>query len=540
MTKYLTLVAPRRPTLQSSKNVSARGQPTDAKNGFGPNFDWAAFQQTDELQDQVVRLTKELEQKIDENEKLSDAVLTLTKELELNESQGNTEVAKNLAKKNKEWRLLVQKKEAEVYRLKTELQELRDGGEVGRAQPAPREKTQDEKDEQITELKSSVKEWKERYKTVSMNKIDFRKKIHDANAQAQKARKLLIEEVGDEKVVQELLDSRSRSKKDTAKWRGRAQQISILQSKVRELKKKLGGGPKKGAPLSFQERQEQNVTKAAERKKFQEQLAREQEATAEAQSKIATLKRKYDASRARSKILEKNVHKMKEQIKVLLAKSDSDDKYIDRLKKNLAKNTQRMESTLATSVMKPKEALDIRGQLKEKDRVIARQAQQMAKLQTKLGSARASTAEDFKTAVQSWDFADKERQIVTLTAQNKKQAEILQHYAQTLQDAKIKIASVTEGRDEMDRKFEVLKKRLENRKTIKPVTKDQIQKLNEKIATMSDDLSRMKAARERDVAHYEREVQLARELLEEQKQAIQADREAMKKKFMQAMKNIQG
>lgn len=524
----------------SSKNVSARGQPTDAKNGFGPNFDWAAFQQTDELQDQVVRLTKELEQKIDENEKLSDAVLTLTKELELNESQGNTEVAKNLAKKNKEWRLLVQKKEAEVYRLKTELQELRDGGEVGRAQPAPREKTQDEKDEQITELKSSVKEWKERYKTVSMNKIDFRKKIHDANAQAQKARKLLIEEVGDEKVVQELLDSRSRSKKDTAKWRGRAQQISILQSKVRELKKKLGGGPKKGAPLSFQERQEQNVTKAAERKKFQEQLAREQEATAEAQSKIATLKRKYDASRARSKILEKNVHKMKEQIKVLLAKSDSDDKYIDRLKKNLAKNTQRMESTLATSVMKPKEALDIRGQLKEKDRVIARQAQQMAKLQTKLGSARASTAEDFKTAVQSWDFADKERQIVTLTAQNKKQAEILQHYAQTLQDAKIKIASVTEGRDEMDRKFEVLKKRLENRKTIKPVTKDQIQKLNEKIATMSDDLSRMKAARERDVAHYEREVQLARELLEEQKQAIQADREAMKKKFMQAMKNIQG
>jgi len=209
------------------------------ENGFGPNFDWSNFEKTNKLQDQVEQLQKDLVEKLEENEQLSDAVLTLTKELELAESQDQTEVAKNLAKKNKEWRTLAQKKEAEVHRLRAEVKRLTDGGTIEKA--SVKEKTKDEKDIEIDQLKAQTKEWKDRYKTISMSHIDFRKQLTALKSQTLKAKKLLIEEIGDEKIVEELMDTKG--DKGPPKWRGRAQQILMLQSKVRDLKKKLEMSP---------------------------------------------------------------------------------------------------------------------------------------------------------------------------------------------------------------------------------------------------------------------------------------------------------
>ncbi|GAB5357480.1 hypothetical protein AAMO2058_000378500 [Amorphochlora amoebiformis] len=63
-----------------NENLSEEFNNQDA--GFGPNFDWEKFEQTNKLQDKILH-----------------AVLTLTRELEIAESQDQTDLAKNLARK---------------------------------------------------------------------------------------------------------------------------------------------------------------------------------------------------------------------------------------------------------------------------------------------------------------------------------------------------------------------------------------------------------------------------------------------------------
>jgi len=481
-------------------------------NGFGPNFDWKNFEQTNKLQDQVEELQSQLAEKLDENDKLSEAVLTLTKELELAEAQDSTEVAKNLAKKNKEWRDLAQKKDAEVFRLKAEIKRLSAGGKP--VMPKAKPKSKREEDAEMESLKSQVKEWKERYKSISMSHINYRKQMSDLKAQTAKAKKVLSMEIGDDKLVQELLDGKSDNKGNVPKWRGRAQQIQMLQSKIRELKKKAGspGSTRSGGKaMSFQDRVEANVAKSAETRKFQEQLAKEKETAAKARDDADQMKRKYDAAKARKTVLEKNVRSMKEQLKVMLSKSDDDDKLIDELKNQLQKKNEQIGSIMAES-KKPGSATMVNEKLKERERQLARQSQKIAKLQIELNTIKNSNQNGFKASVQEWDFTEKERQIQTLTHQNQKQAEIIKLFNTTMGDLKTKLAHSEKSRDELSRKMETLKKRLENRRSIKPVSKDQIVALNQKIEEKDHELIRLKTEYARDLEHQQQELKLSRDL----------------------------
>jgi len=279
------------------------------------------------------------------------------------------------------------------------------------------------------------------------------------------------------------------------------------------------------------------VAKSAEARRFQEQLAKEKAATEKALEDADTMRRKYDASKARIKVIDKNLKSLKEQMKILLAKSDDDDRLIDQLKRQAeAKASKLMQMTRAQS--QHGSTTDLSQKLQDSQRALARQSQIIAKLQSKLQNVKHSTQEDFKTSVQDWDFTEKERQIQTLTKRNEKQAEILQLFNKSMAELKSQLSHSEKCRDELSRKMETLKKRLENRRTIKPVSKDQIAALTQKLNEKEDELHRLRTEYTRDIDHHHKEMEIAKEMTEEQVQMYKADRNAMQQKFVEIMKKL--
>ncbi|MBN3294504.1 CCD13 protein, partial [Polypterus senegalus] len=166
-------------------------------------------------------------------------------------------------------------------------------------------------------------------------------------------RQVLANEVGEEVSIQQLVGS-------PGSWRGRAQQILVLQNKVRDLEQQLGqSSQRKRTSLSVEEEmlglaalhkaplQERNQSRIRsmekERKEAVERLATDFEAL---QKEFEEQKKKLDASKARNQVLGSEVKSLKSQICTLLEKGRHDDELVDALLKQ-QKQMQELVSRLS-------------------------------------------------------------------------------------------------------------------------------------------------------------------------------------------------
>ncbi|KAM6315114.1 coiled-coil domain-containing protein 13 [Aegotheles albertisi] len=280
----------------------------------------------------------------------------------------------DLAKKNREITAEVESEKAKVKQLNNKVKELEKelqtaverihslgGGDAGIKQSALKmiEGNLGESPE--------VKALQEKLTTANFKVMDYRNQLQSAKQELKMTQKLLANEIGEDVSIQSLLTN-------SGSWRGRAQQILVLQSKVRELENQLSQNKTKTSLSEIDEEllalidprklpaQEKNLLKIRslekEKKETLEKLTGEHEALQKSHEEV---KRKLDASKARNKILCGEVKSLKGQIVTLLEKGKHDDELIDALLSQ-QKQMQDILKHLSQQDEKNKEPQQILGQ----------------------------------------------------------------------------------------------------------------------------------------------------------------------------------
>ncbi|XP_044281109.1 coiled-coil domain-containing protein 13 isoform X2 [Varanus komodoensis] len=186
-------------------------------------------------------------------------------------------------------------------------------------------------------LSPEIKALQDKLTATSLKLSECRNQLQTTKQELKMTQKLLASEAGEDVSVQSLLSS-------PGSWRGRAQQILVLQGRVRELENQLGHSKSRTSQgsgdeeaLSFTDSrkksaQEKNLQRIRslekEKKEALEKLTGEYSAL---QKEHEEVKRKLEGSKARSKVLSSEVKTLKEQISTLLDKGKHDDELIDAL-----------------------------------------------------------------------------------------------------------------------------------------------------------------------------------------------------------------
>ncbi|XP_076433546.1 coiled-coil domain-containing protein 13 isoform X5 [Peromyscus maniculatus bairdii] len=284
------------------------------------------------LEDEIQQLRSELRETVDENGRLYKLlkerdfeIKHLKKKIEEDRFAftGATGMAGDLvatkivelSKKNRGLMAESESAKARVKQLTNRIQELEHELQMAPARP-PAKGTTDTEDKPLRTQTGDralpetpeVKALQDRLAATNLKMSDLRNQIQSAKQELRMAQKVLANEVGEDVNIQQLLAS-------PGTWRGRAQQILVLQSKVRELEKQLGQRQNKTAASSSSElpvnpdprkltAQEKNLLRIRSLEKDKqeswEKLASERDTL---QTELEELKRKFEGMRSRNKVL---------------------------------------------------------------------------------------------------------------------------------------------------------------------------------------------------------------------------------------------
>ncbi|XP_039222718.1 coiled-coil domain-containing protein 13 isoform X2 [Crotalus tigris] len=188
-----------------------------------------------------------------------------------------------------------------------------------------------------TTMSPEVKALHEKLSAVNLKASEYRNQLQSTKQELKMTQKLLTNEVGVDVNIQNLLSN-------PGSWRGRAQQILVLQGRVRELetqlnchKSKLSENDANEDPLSLTDSRKSSAqvknhlrirTLEREKKEALEKLMNQYQVL---QNDHEDVKKKLEGSKARNKVLSNEVKTLKDQISTLMEKGKHDNELVDAL-----------------------------------------------------------------------------------------------------------------------------------------------------------------------------------------------------------------
>uniref|UniRef100_A0A8C6XGX8 Coiled-coil domain containing 13 n=1 Tax=Naja naja TaxID=35670 RepID=A0A8C6XGX8_NAJNA len=186
-------------------------------------------------------------------------------------------------------------------------------------------------------MSPEVKALHEKLSAVNLKASEYRNQLQSTKQELKMTQKLLTHEVGEDVNIQNLLSN-------PGSWRGRAQQILVLQGRVRDLETQLNCHKSKFSendanedPLSITDPRKSSAqvknqlrirTLEREKKEALEKLMSQYQVL---QKDHEDVKKKLEGSKARNKVLSNEVKTLKEQISTLMEKGKHDNELVDAL-----------------------------------------------------------------------------------------------------------------------------------------------------------------------------------------------------------------
>lgn len=244
----------------------------------------------------------------------------------------------SLAKKNRNITVMLNKERASADSRGIQIQSLLERLELLEGHQPASSKKSEEQDTSVL-----------RKEVTSLNRTidDLRKKCFHATEENKKLLRALLNEVGDNVRAEEAMDGT---------WRGRAQQIIMLKAKVKKLisateSRNISLPPTSTILAAAKLRntdadaraQEELVDMSQERKQAVETIIEQRDGLSKA---AAQLEDKVLAYKARIKIIEMDLSRQKQQIKVLLEVKEGDDELIDALQKEIQRFKTQIKSKM--------------------------------------------------------------------------------------------------------------------------------------------------------------------------------------------------
>lgn len=270
-----------------------------------------------------------------------------------------------MAKKNRTLTLALEREKAEKARMKTELKAAQ-AGNKGSGKPRTESQVEAACREVVAEAAEAAEvaqkeaaEWREKAKEAVSRAERDSGRYAAVKAENDRMRAIIKREVGEAAADFTRLED---SLAGAGGWRGRAQEISLLKDKVKELKLKLAAAvsapavEESNAPNSPLAKHETKLREnlAAEAVKRRQGLENAEAHLADAKEEVEALKRKANAAVARKAVVEKDLRGLREKMRVLTEKSAGDDKLIDALKAEIKKPSA--AAAAAAAVQYPGEA----------------------------------------------------------------------------------------------------------------------------------------------------------------------------------------
>ncbi|XP_078582094.1 coiled-coil domain-containing protein 13-like [Branchiostoma floridae x Branchiostoma japonicum] len=264
----------------------------------------------------------------------------------------------DLSKKNRELTAEVESGKTKMTQLSRKVQDLEKQLKAAVAQARAAARDEKASPRQVTlsleeekDLEADAKALKDKLTQTTSKLLETKNEVSMLKQELKVANKVLEKEVGEGVNIQALL-------KDSSGFRGRSQQILSLQKKVSELKSQLGmQTTRSGSGLSLEEQFMGTATRATnysdknrdrirqlerDRKEATEKSQAEKEAL---EADYGKMKDRFDASKARNKVLANEVKSLKDQLAVLLDKGKNDDELITALMNQQEQMQKLLEQT---------------------------------------------------------------------------------------------------------------------------------------------------------------------------------------------------